>query len=274
RRHYAGGIVGERRELPEPRRGIASTRDELGATLAVACFQGALDFALRGLARDRIAFVVRVLALGESQFNLGAAVFEIEFQRDDRIALLAHAAPQAIDLAAMHQEFSRAGFLVAELSRGSVGADVNALEERFAVFDAGVAVSEICAMRTQRLDLGAGECEAGLEGLLDEEVVPRLAVVGHQIKSVARRFAVAGVACHRRASLSAGEDADKGGEAHGCEGCDGALHWRCNRFDWPCMESPLSVGANWIRRRQYGHGRTPGAVDPQNWQTAKFTRRQ
>src|SRR6202035_4740734 len=26
--------------------------------------------------------------------------------------------------------------------------------------------------------------------------------------------------------------------------------------------TPTIVGANWIRRRQHGHGRTPGAVDP------------
>ncbi len=93
----------------------------------------------------------------------------------------------------MHQEFSRAGFLVAELAGGSVGADVHALEKRLAVLDARVAVAQICAMRAQRLDLGAGEREAGLERLLDKEVVARLAVVDDQIESVGGGLAVASI---------------------------------------------------------------------------------
>src|SRR5271166_2963524 len=112
----------------------------------------------------------------------------------------------------MHQEFARAGFLVAELTGGSVGADVHALEERLAVLDARVAVAEVCAMRAQRLDLGAGEREAGLEGLLDKEVVARLAVVNDQLEAVGGGLAVAGIgiARHNRASLSAQDLADKG----------------------------------------------------------------
>ena len=84
----------------------------------------------------------------------------------------------------MHQEFSRASFLVAELAGRSVRADMDALEERLAVFDARVTVAQICAMRPQRFDLGAGEREAGLERLLDEEVVAGLAVIDHQLESV------------------------------------------------------------------------------------------
>src|SRR5580700_3037042 len=184
---------------------------EAGA-LAVAAFQRALDFPIRCPAREHVALVVRVLALGESQLDLGAAVFEIDFQGNDRIALLAHAAPQLIDLAPMHQEFARAGFLVAELAGRSVGADVDALEKRLPVFDARVAVAQICAMSAQRLDLGAGEREAGLEGLLDEEVVASLAVVNVQLESVGGRLAVASmrIARHIRVSLSAHGDADKG----------------------------------------------------------------
>jgi len=59
----------------------------------------------------------------------------------------------------MHQEFSRARFLVAELAGRSVGADVDALEERLAVLDARITVAEIRAMGAQRFYLGAGERE-------------------------------------------------------------------------------------------------------------------
>ena len=119
----------------------------------------------------------------------------------------------------MHQEFSRARFLVAELPGGSVGADVHAFEKRLAVLDARVAVAQIGAMRPQRFDLGAGEREAGLERLLDKEVVARLAVIDDQVESVGGGLAVAGIgiARHIRVSLSAPGDADKGVCAHGCE---------------------------------------------------------
>src|SRR5271168_5089176 len=103
----------------------------------------------------------------------------------------------------MHQQLARARLLVAELACGSVGADMDALEKRLAVLDARVAVAQICAMRPQRLDLGAGEREAGLERLLDEEVVPRLAVVDDQVEAVGGGFAVAVVSVARHLGLSA-----------------------------------------------------------------------
>src|SRR5208282_1891906 len=212
RRHNSGGTSGERRQLPEPGCGIAPTRDRPRRSLAIASFERALDFAIRSPAREHVALVVRVLAFGEPKLNLGASVLEVNFQRDDRVALLAHAAPQAIDLAPMHQQFSRASFLVAELARRRVSADVHALEKRLAVLDARVTVAQICAMRPQRLDLGAREREAGLDSLLDKEVMPRLAVVDDQIKSVSGRFTVAAVRItrHISVSLSAQGDADKG----------------------------------------------------------------
>jgi hypothetical protein len=40
--------------------------------------------------------------------------------------------------------------------------------------------------------------------------VPRFAVIDHQIEAVGGRFAIAGLACHCRASLSAQGGADKG----------------------------------------------------------------
>src|SRR5271167_2266317 len=59
---------------------------EAGA-LVVAAFQRALDLPIGCPAREYVALVVRVLALGESQLDLRAAAFEIDFQGDDRIAL-------------------------------------------------------------------------------------------------------------------------------------------------------------------------------------------
>src|SRR5260370_764952 len=107
----------------------------------------------------------------------------------------------------MHQAFSRAGLLVAELAGGRVGADMDALQKRLAVLYSRVAVAQIGAMRPKRFHFGAGQREAGLQRLLDKEIMPRLAVFDDEIESVAFRFAV--ISRHRPASLSAHGNAYK-----------------------------------------------------------------
>ena len=77
---------------------------------------------------------------------------------------------------------------MAELAGRSVGADMDAEQERLAVFDPRVAVAQIDLMGAQRLDLGAGQRQAGLERLLDKEIVAGLAVFGDQLEAVGVGF--------------------------------------------------------------------------------------
>src|SRR6266481_521878 len=108
----------------------------------------------------------------------------------------------------MHQQLPRASLLVAELAGGRIGADMDAFQKRLAVFYPRVTVAQIRAMRPQRLYFGAGQREAGLQRLLDKEIMPRLAVIDDQVKSVAFWFAV--ISRHRPASLSSPANAYKG----------------------------------------------------------------
>src|SRR5579863_3477917 len=87
-----------------------------GGESAVAVFQHSLDFAPAGFARDCFALVIEMFALGQRDFDFGAPALEVNAQGDDGVAALAHAPPEAVDLAAMEQEFARASFLVAELA--------------------------------------------------------------------------------------------------------------------------------------------------------------
>src|SRR5215470_14415144 len=96
-----------------------------------------------------------MLALCQPQLDLGASVLEIDLQRDDRVPLLAHSPVQAIDLSTMEQQLSRARLLMTELAGWCVCADVYTLQKRLAILDARIAVSEVRAMRPQRLDLRA-----------------------------------------------------------------------------------------------------------------------
>jgi len=73
---------------------------------------------------------------------------------------------------------------MAELAGRRVGADMNAVEKSLSVLYPSVAVPQVDAMVTQRLDLGAEECEAGFEGLFDEEIVPGFTVIGNELAAV------------------------------------------------------------------------------------------
>src|SRR5690606_33636069 len=125
---------------------------------------------------QRLTLVPLTLASREGDLDLGPPVEEVQRERHDRQALLAHARVQARDLLAVQQELALA-------SRGVVGpralrvlGDVHALEPRLTAVDGHEAVDERGPTRTQRLDLGAGEHDACLVDVLDRVVVPRLAV--------------------------------------------------------------------------------------------------
>src|SRR5688500_13627814 len=60
-----------------------------------------LDLALGGALGDGVPLVPRLLALADADLDLGAAVEEVERQRDDGQALLADAALDLVDLDAV-----------------------------------------------------------------------------------------------------------------------------------------------------------------------------
>ena len=61
-----------------------------------------------------------------------------------------------------------------------VGRDVRADQEQLAAAGDGVGLADVAAAVAQRLDLGSGQREAGLDPFEDMKVVPRLAVLGDQ----------------------------------------------------------------------------------------------
>src|SRR5581483_2198300 len=112
-----------------------------------------------------------LLALGQRDLDLRAAVLEINPQRHDRVAALAHSPAQTIDLAAMEQQLAGTGLLMAELAGGRVCADMDSMQKDLAVLHARVAVAEIDLVRAQRLDLRADQGESRLVDIFYKEVV-------------------------------------------------------------------------------------------------------
>src|SRR4029079_608583 len=122
--------------------------------------------------------VVVRLAPREPELQLGPATAQVQPQRHDREALRLRLAQQLIDLLAMKEELAGPLGLVVVPVAGLPGRDVQADEPRFAVLDARVGVGQADLPGSDALDLGPGQHDAGLEGLLDRELVPRSSVEG------------------------------------------------------------------------------------------------
>src|ERR1700730_11062085 len=160
-----------------PRRGGEENR-RWRMSLAVAQQPGALALPVAIL--DRLALVVGLLAGDQGDLDLGAAArIEIELQRHDGAALALDGADQLVDLLAVQQELARPARLMIEAVARGVFGDVGIDQPGLAALLGDIGFGDRAAPPAQRLDLGAGQRQPSLEGLLDEVVVPRLAVLGH-----------------------------------------------------------------------------------------------
>src|SRR5262245_17590117 len=124
------------------------------------------------------ALVDLALAVGEAELHFrDAAVVEIDRERNERHALALGLAVQLLDLAALQQELPRAPRLVVEAVGGFVFREIGVVEPDLAVLLDREGLVDADAPQAQRLHLGAGQHHAGIERVLDEEVMPRLAVL-------------------------------------------------------------------------------------------------
>ena len=134
------------------------------------------DLAFLGAALDVLALVVVLLAAGQAQLDLEAAVLEVQLQRDEGVLAVADLARQRIDLGPVQQK-------LAGPARGVVGPvavgvlrDVQAAEPHLAVVDGGEGVVERRLALAQRLDLGADQHDTALPRVQDRVIVAGAAV--------------------------------------------------------------------------------------------------
>src|SRR5581483_7256600 len=113
---------------------------------------------------QRFALVVQLLAAAERYLDLRAAlVVEIDLQRNDGHALALHGARKLVDLALVQQELARALGRVIEAVRLQIFRDVGVDQPDLAVAAVGIGLGNRALALAQRLHLGAGQDEAGLE---------------------------------------------------------------------------------------------------------------
>src|SRR5438874_2717874 len=127
-----------------------------------------------------LALVVELLAAGERKLDLGAALFvEIKLERNERHALALDRARELVELAAVQQQPTRALGRMVEAAGLQIFGDVGIDQPELAATGIGVGFADRGLADTERLHLGPGERDAGLEHLADLVVEARLAVVGN-----------------------------------------------------------------------------------------------
>src|SRR6478609_3444968 len=142
---------------------------------------GLLLLPVRRTLGDRLTLVPGLLASGERDLDLRAAVAEVERQRDDGETLLRHAAVDLLDLLLVQEQLALAPRGVVGPGALGVLRDVHGVQPRLAVLDVDEPVDQGRPTLTQRLHLGAHEDQAGLVGVLDVVVVPRLLVLRDEL---------------------------------------------------------------------------------------------
>src|SRR5258705_11431801 len=165
-------------------RGVTSWSVTTGSPLTRLDARARLPIGLP--AAERLALVVRLLALGERQQHLDAPFLEVELQRHEREALLDGPANQLADLVRVHQQLALPLLGVIGVAAVTVRADVHVHQPDLAVLRARVAVAEVHASLPNRLHLGAEQRDTRFPRLEDVIVVAGLAVLrGHAARLLA-----------------------------------------------------------------------------------------
>ena len=160
---------------------VESTRIHL--VNSTPALERALDLPLGVPVGDVAALVLPLLAAGQRELDLDAALLEVEPRRNQRQTLLAHLAPEIVDLVAMQEQLAVAlGRMRPDRALRVVG-DRGADEPDLVAPHVGVRVADLDVAVTQRLDLRAGEHETRLDTVEQLVVVPGTAVVGNQLGS-------------------------------------------------------------------------------------------
>jgi len=120
----------------------------------------------------------RASCAGDGDLDLDPVVLQVEAERDEGQPAHPDPAVQILDLAAVQEETAAALGLVVLPVAHLVLADVDLDQPGLTVLDPNVALAEVGETGAERLDLGAGQLDAGLEELQEVVLMAGLAVAG------------------------------------------------------------------------------------------------
>jgi len=147
---------------------------------------GAAEFAVLFFFLDGGAFVVAFFAVGDAEFELGAAVLEVDGQGDEGGAAAFGFRLEPAEFAFVDKELFLAERFVAD-GGFIVGIDVTAVEDQGVVFDSGEGFGELASSPAEGFDFGAEQDEAAFD-LGGDEVVVEGAAVGDAGGKILRGF--------------------------------------------------------------------------------------
>src|SRR5581483_2465847 len=165
-----------------PRPPLASPPGNLlFASGAPSSFERPFDLPLGISLGDVAPLVALLLAARDRQLDLHPPVLEIHPGRDDRHPLFAYRSVERVDLASVQEKLPRPRRLVVRAVPLRVDRDLEPVQPRLAVADVREGVRHSRAPDAQRLDLGAGQRDAGLDPLQELIVVTCSAVLGDRL---------------------------------------------------------------------------------------------
>src|SRR5690606_26609636 len=180
-RSHVGGSATRRACVPGVATPRAFARHPLCAMLAAHRGDRPLGLAPVLLLPQGLPFVVLLLALRQGDLDLRPAVLEVEGQRHDGVARLLGLGLQLVDLLAVQQQLPLAPRAVVGPGALAVLRYVDVVQPPLVVGQLDEAVHQRRPALTQRLHLGTREDQAGLVGVDDVVVVPRLLVLRDQL---------------------------------------------------------------------------------------------
>jgi len=146
-----------------------SVADPVGLRLPAAA-DGFPRFFIRSSPPFGFALVPELLALGQGQFHLDPAVFEVHPRGNQGQALLLRFADELADLFAMHQQFAGAQRGMIMNVSMLIGADVGVQQPDGVVFDQSIGVFKVSQAPADRLYFGTCQNHPRLK-FFQQEVV-------------------------------------------------------------------------------------------------------
>ena len=126
-----------------------------------------------------LALVVKLLSLGDGEFDLDASILQIHLRGNKRQALFLNLAGELVDLSPMQQQFSRPCGLVVVAIAVTVRADVNVHQPCLLFANLRVAVFQVAPAVAGRFHFRAGQGDAAFVSLEYMEVVVGLSIGRH-----------------------------------------------------------------------------------------------
>lgn len=145
-----------------------------------ALFAHPVDFPGGLFTFQAFPLVIKLLALGQSQFDFRSSLVEVDLEWNKGETLFLCLSQEPFDFKTMEEEFPHSFRIVVVVGSVTVRADMQSMEEYFVVSYSSVAVLEVGPPLPQRLYLGTGEYQPRFDSLKNIVIVVGFFILAYQ----------------------------------------------------------------------------------------------